>query len=300
VVHYQYLTCPGRLSENARDGAEPCSFVHVRADVADDRLWAMLVGFLTDPAGWGHSQIIEWATQQADAVDVDDLQAELDGLTAQITTHKANKAKWLDLFGEDLIDKAELLRRSKADAAAIEQLDGQASTVSRKLAAADTRQADLAAVRQMMEQYGKGIAAAADDLRDQLNSLGWHERRLLLHRLLDGTEIRLGLADAEWPAPERKGAKLAKPDDGHNDLRLTVYDAVQAGIMEFKRSLLVQPAQGDRSAVAVRGLELPIRPHVIADALAAVGITPALAPKACKVGTTCARRRPSRSTRGTW
>ena len=280
MADYTYLTCPGALSDAARNGTEPCGFAHLRIDTADERLWAMLVQFLTDPGMWGHNEIIEWATRSSVAVDVDVLQAQLDGLNAEIAQHRSNKSKWLDLYGDDLIDKPELLRRSKVDQEAIDRLETQAGTITRKTESAGSREADLAKVKKLMTLYGHGIRECADDLRGRLDSLGWHERRLLLHRLLGGSEIRLAMGADEFPAREgegeRKGVTLAEPDDGHNALRLAMHDAMREVIVAWRESLLVQPARGQRPGVVVEGLDLPIRPDLIVDALAAVGITPKL------------------------
>ena len=265
LTTYHYYSCRFHAADSDRDGRPACTVPHLHADDIDTRLWGMLLDWIARPS----THLERWLRGRGESVDPGALRAEIVSKEAGRAAHERDRSKWLDLFAEDSIDKAELTRRSRADAAAVERLDGEIDTLRRRLDAATGDDAATAKARKMLVAYERGMADAADDLRRQLDTLDWHARRTLLTRLLGPDPITLG-----WrPYASIRAIQKRRGQDP---------DA-------FMARWCVQSPKGDETeGLFIVGVVLPVRPSEIIDALAAVGVRPAFASKVPALGSRCA------------
>ena len=264
LTAYRYYSCFNHAADTSRDGRKPCTAPHLRAGDVDARLWEMLQDWIARPSG----HLERWLRGRGDTVDPDALRAEIATKEAERAARERNRGKWLDLFGEDAIDKAELTKRSRADAAAVERLDGELDTLRRRLDAATGDDAATAKARKMLATWERGMADAADDLRRQLDGLPWNARRTLLTRLLGLDPVTLG-----WrPYASIRAIQKRRGQDP---------DA-------FMARWCIQPPKGDSTeALFIVGVTLPVNPAAILDALAAVGVRPVFASKKPALASRC-------------
>ena len=274
---YRYLYCAGAVSESKRLGAERCPLPSLKGDRVDDVLWSMITDYLSNPGFWTSNALIEWACQTTGDVDTADLQVQADGLEAQLTKAHKQKTGYLDLYGDEAIDRAELVRRSAAVNVTIEDVTTRLDAVQAQLDSASTATEDTEQARKMLTLYGRGLKGCGDDLKRQLDGLGWHARRTLLHRLLGGTSIVL----AERPATLLH-SPLTIHHDGHDALRAQLTAAVNVALDGWQEARMLQGPKGDSNlAVFVKSMSLPFQPCEIVDALSTVGVVPGLSSRVC-------------------
>lgn len=258
---YRYLSCRGNGSPTDRTKEQRCKLLpHMKADDVDTRLWSMLLDWISRPT----LLLEKWLTETPDTVDVDALKAEIGAKRRALAKHERNRSKWLDLYGMDTIDKAELARRSAADADSIESLQSELGVLARTIATADTRAVDMQNARKVLTGFEKSMAAGQAELRVKLDALDWHARRTLLHRLLDVDAITLTLK------PVHTIRSIQKRRAGGGEAGIAAAD-------EFIARWMLSPpkkSKGDNLGLFVKGLILPVNPVAILDALAFVGVRP--------------------------